>query len=70
MLTRRATEREMMREQFDARCQNMKSNSEKITVFFYNNDGTLPEILMRLPVKSGPYEVGKLYRVTVEELAS
>lgn len=58
-----------MREQFVVRCQRVRHNSEKIAVFF-DNDEAIPAALIYLPVKCGPYEVGRLYRVTVEELAS
>ena len=58
-----------MIEKFVVRCQRVRHNSEKIAVFF-DTDDAIPAALIYLPVKCGPYEVGKLYRFTVEELAS
>jgi hypothetical protein len=56
-----------MRDTFDLRCQRLRGNGATVTAFF-DNDNVPPHVLIDVPVKHGPYELGKMYRVTIEQL--
>lgn len=54
-----------MPDTFTVRCQRVRLNNGHFTMFF-DQDESLPSILMNIPNGSVLYEEGKRYRITIE----